>query len=153
MTDRDYDADLALWADSQARALRDAGHAGTNLPIDWENVAEEIEALGKSQARELASRIAIILVHLMKLEGSPAGEPRAGWQETIAQQRGDIERLLADSPSLRPSLHRVIDSELSKARLVAALALGGHGEQAAVDLERVRYTAEQVLEDWFPDAS
>ena len=67
MTDREYDTDLALWAGSQARALRDASHAGTNLPIDWENVAEEIEALGKSQARELASRIAIILVHLMKL--------------------------------------------------------------------------------------
>jgi len=153
MTDREYDTDLALWADSQARALRDAGHADTNLPIDWENVAEEIEALGKSQARELASRIAIILVHLMKLEASPAGEPRAGWQETIAQKRGDIERVLADSPSLRPTVPRVIDNELGKARRVAALALGGHGEQPRVDLGGVRYTAEQVLEDWFPDAS
>jgi hypothetical protein len=37
----------------------------------------------------------------MKLEASPASEPRAGWQETIAQQRGNIDRLLADSPSLR----------------------------------------------------
>jgi hypothetical protein len=151
MTDRDYGTDLALWADSQARALRDASHAGTNLPIDWENVAEEIEALGKSQARELASLIAIVLVHLMKLEASPAPEPRAGWQETIAQQRGDIERVLADSPSLRPTIPRVIDSELGKARRVAALALGGHAEQPRVDLGSVRYTAEQVLEDWFPD--
>ena len=78
MTDREYDADLAVWADSQARALRGASHAGTNLPIDWENVAEEIEAFGKLQAREPASRIAIVLVHLMKLEASPADEPRAG---------------------------------------------------------------------------
>jgi len=60
--DQGYDTDLALWAEAQARALRDAGQAGTNLPVDWENVAEEIEALGKSQARELASRIRIILV-------------------------------------------------------------------------------------------
>ena len=59
MADQGYDTDLALWAESQGRALRDAGHTGTNLPIDWENVAEEIEALGKSQARELASRISI----------------------------------------------------------------------------------------------
>ncbi|HEY3846664.1 MAG TPA: DUF29 family protein [Acetobacteraceae bacterium] len=42
MTDRGYNTDLAIWAEDQARALRDAGHAGTNLPIDWENVAEEI---------------------------------------------------------------------------------------------------------------
>jgi hypothetical protein len=48
-TDQGYDTDLALWCESQARALRDAGQAGTNLPIDWENVAAEIEALGKSQ--------------------------------------------------------------------------------------------------------
>ena len=75
------------------RALLGARHSGINLPIDWENVAEEIEALGKSQARELASRIAIILVHLMKLEDSLASEPRAGWQEIIAQQRADIERV------------------------------------------------------------
>ena len=152
MTDREYDTDLALWADSQARALRDAGHAGTNLPIDWENVAEEIEALGKSQARELASRIAIILVHLMKLEASPAKEPWAGRQETIAQQRGDIDRLLADSPSLRPTLPRVIDSALSQAGRVAGLALSGHDEPPRLDLGTVRYTAEQVLDDWFPDA-
>jgi hypothetical protein len=157
MTDREYDTDLALWADNQAHALRDASHAGTNLPIDWENVAEAIEALGKSQARELASRIANIPVNLMnpvviKLPASPADEPRAGWQETIAQQRGDIDRLLADSPRLRPTVPRVIDNELGKARRVAALALGGHGEQPAVDLGSVRYTAAQVLEDWFPDA-
>ena len=107
--------------------------------------------MGKSQARELASRIAIILVHLMKLEASPAHEPRAGWQETIAQQRGEIDRLLADSPSLRPTIPRVVDDELSKASRVAALALGGHGEQPRVDLGSVRYTVEQTLEDWFPD--
>jgi hypothetical protein len=94
-----YDIDLALWAESRGRALRDAAHAGTNLPINWENVAEEIEALGKSQARELASRFSIILVHPMKLHAAPATEPRAGWHATIAQQRGDIELVLADSPS------------------------------------------------------
>jgi hypothetical protein len=70
-------SDLALWADSQARALRDAGHAGTNLLIDWANVAEEIEALGRSQA-------------------SPASEPRGGWRESIAEQRSEIERLIED---------------------------------------------------------
>jgi hypothetical protein len=149
--DQGYDADLVLWAKSQARALRDAGHAGTNLPIDWENVAEEIESLGKLQGRELASRIAVILVHLLKLEASPAGDPRSGWQETIVQQRGDIERILADSPSLRPTIPTVIDKELGRARRIAALALAGFGEQARTDPGGLRYSAEQVLGDWFPD--
>jgi hypothetical protein len=151
--DQGYNTDLALWAEGQARALRDAGHAGTNLPIDWENVAEAIEALGKSQGRELASRLAVILVHLMKLEASPAAEPRAGWQETIARERGDIERLLTDSPSLRPTVPSRIDTELGKARRVAALALAGYGEASRVDLGGLCYTAEQVLGDWFPDVA
>lgn len=150
MTDRGYDADLALWAEDQARALRDAGSAGTNLPIDWENVAEEIESLGRSQGRELASRIAVILVHLMKLEASPASDPRGQWLETIGQQRGDIERVLADSPSLRPRIGTIIEEESGRARRLAALARAGHGEHPRVDLASLRYTEAQVMGDWFP---
>ena len=145
--DREYDTDLALWAEDQARALRDAGHAGTNLPIDWENVAEEIEALGKSQGRELASRIRTILVHLLKLQCSPATEPSAGWRETIQEQRSEIEAVLADSPSLRSTIPTVIDNELGKAKRAATLALAGYGEQPRVDLGSLRYTADQVLGD------
>ena len=107
--------------------------------------------MGKSQGRELASRIAAILVHLLKLEASPAGDPRSGWQETIVQQRGDIERILADSPSLRPTIPTVIDKELGRARRIAALALAGFGEQARTDPGGLRYSEEQVLGDWFPD--
>jgi hypothetical protein len=151
--DQGYDTDLALWAKNQARALRDAGQAGTNLPIDWENVAEEIESLGKSQGRELASRIRTILVHLLKLEGSPATEPGVGWRETIQEKRSEIEAVVADSPSLRPSIPAVIDKELAKANRVAALALADYGEQTRADLGSLRYTAEQVLGDWFPDES
>jgi hypothetical protein len=113
MADQDYDTDLTLWAESQARALRDAGHAGTDLPIDWANVAAEIEALGKSQARELASRIRTILVHQIKLQASPATEPRGGWRAAIQEQRSGIEavpawasgscRRVADNSSSRPS--------------------------------------------------
>ncbi len=150
MAGQEYDTDLALWAASQARALRDAGHAGTNLPIDWENVAEEIEALGKSQARELASRIRTILVHLIKLEASPTIEPRAEWRATIQEQRSEIEAVLADSPSLRPTIPGVIDNELGKASRVAALALAGRGEQPHLAAGNIRYTADQVLGDWFP---
>src|SRR3954468_5676892 len=114
-TDRRYDGDLALWAEDQARALRSAAQARINLPIDWENVAEEIESLGKSQGRELASRIGTIMVHLMKLQASPATEPRAGWRETVIEQRNEIRRLMEDSPSLRRSVESAIVREVSSA--------------------------------------
>ena len=145
-----YDTDIVLWSEEQARALRAAGLSGANLPIDWENGAEEIESLGKSQARELASRIAIILVHLMKLEVSPAMAPRAGWRDTVQEQRDEIERLLADAPSLRPTVGAVIGREMGKARSRARLAMEGYGERPAPDLDTIVYAEDRVLGGWFP---
>jgi len=145
-----YDTDIVLWSEEQARALRAAALTGANLPIDWENVAEEIESLGKSQTRELASRIAIILVHLFKLEVSPATAPRAGWRDTVQEQRDEIERLLADAPSLRPTVGAVIAKEMGKARSRARLAMEGYGEQPAPDIDMIVYTDDRVLGAWFP---
>ena len=84
-----YDGDLALWAKDQARALRDAGRARVNLPIDWENVAEEIEAFGKSQGRELAATVRAL--------GYPAsmdpGEFADTYRRTTRRARAAVERL------------------------------------------------------------
>jgi Domain of unknown function DUF29 len=140
--DRSYDGDLVLWAEDQARALRDAAQARINLPIDWENVAEEIESLGKLQGRELASRIGVIVVHLMKLQASPAAEPRAGWRETIIEQRNEIRRLMEDSPSLRQTVDSAIAREISSAAYQASTAIRDHGEAPPIDLDSVRYSAD-----------
>ena len=94
-----YDEDFFLWTQEQAAALRRA--KDSNLPIDWENLAEEIEGLGKSDRRELTSRLRRILRHLFELEASPAPRPRAGWRATIVDARSEIESVLRDSPSLR----------------------------------------------------
>ena len=99
-----YEEDFVRWTEEQAAALRDAARLSTNLPLDWENLAEEIDSLGRSQSRELGSRIAVIIEHLIKLETSPAADPRPGWIDTIGRERRDIEDLLNDSPSLRVRL-------------------------------------------------
>lgn len=151
MPDQGYDTDLALWAESQARALGDAGRSRTNLPIDWVNVAEEIEALAKSQTRELASRLRSILVHLLKLQASPATEPRGGGRETIIEQRSEIERLIEDLPSLRQSVAVIIARETGPARRQVATALADGGETPRVDLENANYTEADLLGDWLPD--
>ena len=67
----------------------------------------------------------------------------------IAQQRNDIERLLADSPSLRDTVPGVIDRELVKARRVAELAVRGHNEPAATAIDSLSYAEDEVLSDWF----
>jgi hypothetical protein len=72
-----YDEDFVRWTEEQAAALRQA--KGSNLPLDWENLPEEIESLGRSDRRELRSQITRILRHLLKLKAhlqrnrAPAG--------------------------------------------------------------------------------
>jgi uncharacterized protein DUF29 len=88
-----YDEGFVRWTEEQAAALRcakslsPAGTRGSTLLLDWENLAEEIESLGRSDRRELRSQITRVLRHLLKLEDSPAAEPRAGWRATIDEAR------------------------------------------------------------------
>ncbi len=147
-----YDQDFVLWTEEQAAALRRA--KGANLPLDWENLAEEIESLGKSDRRELASQIARILRHLLKLVASPSVEPRAGWQESIADARAAIHLVLDDSPSLRREIDQLLRKQAPIAAKRAADDLARHGEPAQAvwtQLEQGGFTAEQVLGDWFPE--
>jgi hypothetical protein len=146
-----YDRDFVLWTKEQAAALRAV--RDSNLPLDWENLAEEIESLGKSDRRELKSQITRILRHLLKLAVSPATEPRAGWQESIDDARAETENVLDDSPSLRREVDEIIRGQSPVAARRAAADLARHGEDAAKIQERLKagFTAEQVLGDWFPE--
>jgi len=149
-----YDRDFFRWTQEQSAALRAVKNS--NLPLDWDNLAEEIESLGKSDRRQLRSQIRRILRHLLKLEVSPALDPRAGWRSTIADSRSEIEDVLHDSPSLRREIDRMIAEELNAAAKFAAADVQQHGEPAdavRARLEKGGYTAEQVLGDWFPEAA
>jgi hypothetical protein len=146
-----YDQDLVLWSEEQGRALRAAAGAGWNTPIDWENVAEEIESLGKSERRALASHIVVVIEHLLKLQASPAGEPTRGWRDTIRRTRQKIEEVLEESPSLRHEVVGLIARQTSRARGLVSANLQDHGEQPRIDMESVTYTEAQVLGDWLPD--
>jgi hypothetical protein len=145
-----YDQDLVLWTEEQARELRVAANAGWNVPIDWENVAEEIESLGRSERRALASHIASVIEHLLKLQASPATEPTRGWRETIRRARNEIEVILADSPSLRREIADTIAKQTSRARALVRASFQDYGEQPLIDLDAISYTEAQVLGDWLP---
>jgi hypothetical protein len=147
-----YDRDFVLWTEEQAAALRRA--KDSNLPLDWENLAEEIESLGKSQRTELKSQSRRILRHLFKLDGSPAIEPRGGWLSTIRDARAEIEDVLEDSPSLRGEMAEMVRRQSASAAKLAAADLAQRGEpddKIWARLQTGGFTTEQVLGDWFPD--
>jgi Domain of unknown function DUF29 len=144
-----YEGDFVRWTEQQSRALREAAGVGTNLPLDWENLAEEIESLGRSQRHELRSRIAVILEHLLKLEHSPANDPRRGWMETIARERLEIELWFNDSPSLKGDVARMIAETSSRVAQLTTHVLRLYGEDVG-NLTPPTYTEDQVLGDWLP---
>jgi hypothetical protein len=122
-----YDQDLVLWSELQARELRAAASAGWNAPIDWENLAEEIGSLGRSERHALASHIGAGIEHLLKLVVSPSTDPARGWRDTIRRARRDIARLLRDSPSLQREIPRMVADELGSARSLVHASLHDYG--------------------------
>lgn len=148
-----YDEDFAAWSKDQAEALRAAAQSGSNLRLDWENLAEEIEDLGKSQARGLRANIIRIVEHLVKLEHSPALDPRNNWRRSIRVARLQIGSILEENPSLRRETDRLVHAAMRDGIELAILGLEDHGEIDPTDFARLRrssYTPEQVLGDWFP---
>jgi hypothetical protein len=99
--------------------------------------------------QELANRVRTVLEHLLRLDASPANNPRAGWRTTIVRSRAEIEILLEDP---RLELTTVIADELPVARRLAALNLKDHGETPRRPLDQISYTEQQVMDpDFWPD--
>lgn len=94
-----YKTDVVAWANEQAALLR----SGNFSAIDIEHIAEEIEDVGKSEQRELASHMIILLGHLLKWQFQPSHRG-ASWESTIKAQRKEIEFSLKETPSLKTRL-------------------------------------------------
>jgi hypothetical protein len=148
----DYDTDVLLWSEHQAELLRRraAGELVNEAELDWPNIAEEIESLGQSERSKLRSLIGTVIEHLIKLEASPAIEPRNGWKETIDRARDDIDLLMQDSPSLRRFVVSMIADGTRRSGRRAARSLERFGEQPCVEIGSLAFTEDQVLGDWFP---
>jgi Domain of unknown function DUF29 len=110
-----YEADFFTWAKSQAEAVR---RRSTN-ELDWDRLAEELEALGASEQRELFSRYVVLLTHLLKWTHQPERRTRS-WSNTIAAQRAQIARHLARNPGLKSKELEEFAAAYTEARLSAS---------------------------------
>lgn len=141
-----YDQDIVAWATEQARLMR----AGQFDQLDIEHIADEIEDVGKSEKRELASRLAVLLVHLLKWQFQPERRG-ASWQISIKHQRERIALALKATPSLRTVLH---DPDWCKEAWLDGIAQAARetGLDEAVFPETSPWSMEaEVLADgWLP---
>jgi hypothetical protein len=113
-----YERDYYAWLQDQVRALRE--HRSED--VDWENVAEEIEDLGKSERRGISSHLATLVEHLLKLKyarGLFREYNARGWRVSIRSARRQVRKLLNESPSLRPQLEEMLVDAYEDGRLEA----------------------------------
>ena len=149
-----YEDDFVRWSEEQAAVIRDAAASRPNLALDWDNIAEEIESLGRSVRAELRNRLATVIDHLVKLGLSAAAKPRRGWIETVERERVEIEALLDDNPSLRATLSDTLAASDRKGRKLARLSLERHGEWSAeMDAASagLSLAEPEVLGPWLPE--
>jgi hypothetical protein len=145
-----YDDDYYAWTQYQASVLRTMRRADNRL--DRERVAEEIEDLGKSERDTVRSQVRRIIEHLLKLEYSPAVDPRFDWIASIVEARQALTdkvtaTLQRDVEAMLPRLH-------ADGHELAQIGLQKFGENAAAENlpGACPYTFEQIRQrGWYPD--
>ena len=150
-----HETDFLAWTRHQAEALRAAAQAGTNLPLDWELLAEEIEDLGRQLQFELRNRLGTVVEHLFKLRYSPATRAYAGSRRMARRSRDEIGGLLMGNRTLRLKVPAMIADVVPRtAKRVASDLLERNEITRAVSNQLCAddFTDDEVLGDWFPDA-
>ncbi|MBL8551396.1 MAG: DUF29 domain-containing protein [Hyphomonadaceae bacterium] len=138
-----YEADFYTWALTQA----DAARRRSANEIDWDNVAEELESLGKSEARELSSRYLVLLTHLLKWIYQPDKRSKS-WRATIQLQRKQIGDHLKENPGLKSRERKIFASAYAGARIAAS---GETEQDEEVFPEAAPFTMKQAKDAaWLP---
>ena len=131
-----YDYDIIAWAKEQAQLVRSKQF---DL-LDLEHIAEEIEDVGKSEQRELATRMSVLVCHLLKWHYQP-NKRSISWFTTIANQRDDLADLLTDNPGLKQYLPELLEKAYRNARREAAsetaLVLSTFPEECPYSLSQI----------------
>ena len=115
----DYTRDVYTWSQEQARLIREGRWDG----IDRDNVAEEIESVGRTEFNSLVSALRVLMLHMLKWDHQPEKRTRSRVL-SIKVQRNDLDDVLSDNPGLRPRLDEAIARAYRNARAEAAKETG-----------------------------
>ncbi|MEA3638499.1 MAG: DUF29 domain-containing protein [Lamprobacter sp.] len=131
MTSSVYDNDTLLWVEQQATLLR----AGQFDELDYEHILEELEDMGREQKVALQSLFRQILIHLLKLDYSPAIAPRGKWVDELVEFRAQAQTRLEQTPSLKHYANDLFEKAWQQASRGAYKSFEAYGE--VVEIPRV----------------
>lgn len=136
-----YETDYMQWIETTIEKLRSQDYAN----VDWENLIEEIEDMGRSERRSLESNLIVVLLHLLKWQYQP--ELRSGsWGGSIVEHRRRIKKAIEESPSFKPYLESIFASSYTQAVKQAKAETGLPLERFPV---MCPYELPQVIDDEF----
>jgi Domain of unknown function DUF29 len=98
-----YDTDILLWSERQAELLRRhaAGERVNDAAIDWPNIAEEIEDVGRSERNSVESHLVQALLHDLKAEAWPLSLAVPHWRAEARGHRDDARRRFSPAMAQR----------------------------------------------------
>jgi Domain of unknown function DUF29 len=131
----DYARDFYSWLMEQARLVRE----GRFEALDRDNLAEEIESLGREQFNKLVSALRVLMLHMLKWDHQPERRSRS-WALSIKAQRDELADVLDDNPGLKPRIPEAIERAYRKARIEAA-------QETSLDEEAFPPTCPYSFED------
>lgn len=114
-----YEVDVSAWALEQAHHLR----AGSWAQIDIAHLADEIEAVSRTERHALTSALRVILLHMLKWDHQPERRTRS-WVASIRTQRLAVAEQIEDSPSLVPQIPQLLARAYRRARIEAGTETG-----------------------------
>jgi hypothetical protein len=140
-----YLTDFSSWINQTAQLLREHRWHEIDVP----NLIEEVEDLGKSERRGIASQLTRLLLHLLKWQYQPQRRSDS-WLDAITDARTQIELAIEDSPSLGRYPADQLGESYQRARRQAAK----HTSMETSGFpETCPYSVELVLaEDWLPES-
>jgi hypothetical protein len=146
-----YDEDILLWSEQQAEAIRRLGRTRRELPneLDVENVAEEIESVGRSELAAVESYIELLLQHLVKLSLEPESGTTRHWLAEIISFHGNMRRRYAESMRQRIAIEDI----WRQVRKQAVVASGDPNETGNRLPEGCPFTLDEILSDHFEASS
>jgi hypothetical protein len=136
-----YESDFALWLEEQAKVLKERRSAA----LDWDNLAEEIEGLVRSDRRALKSFLQNALVHMLELRywQSEREHNQRQWRVHLINARDGIATIIEDSPSLKTYLSDIVEVTYERARREAETLIGRQLP------EKCEWTLVQICSDSF----
>ncbi len=136
-----YESDFYAWAMEQAALLR----ARRFEAADIDNIAEEIESMGRGEKRDLVNRLSVLFLHLLKWQFQP-GFRSPSWSSTVHEQRLKLRDHLADNPSLKAHLNEAMNRAY---RLAIVGAARETGLAEGLFPKTAPFSFEQALDDAF----